>query len=133
MNFKGLGEGAQILASITALWEGTAEVGCCCDWQGKRRFKASGTMVATSTRNTYSDTLMITGGNPMPAITVPAPSSIGSAIAQIIKGLVGKVGIPATFEDEVQNLSTDVAGIIEEMKNVVPTKFNWKDGWPCHR
>ena len=132
LNFKGLGEGAQILDSITAFWEGVAEVGCCCDWGGNRRFNASGKLVATSNRNTNADNLLLTGGNPMPAITVPAPSSIGKAIGQIIKGFVGKVGAPGSLEDEIQYLAGEVEGILEDMKNVIPTDFKWKDGWPCH-
>jgi hypothetical protein len=127
LTFKAIGDGAQTLTSVEIIWKGTAEVECCCDGVDST---AQGDMIGTNAINTNADNLLITGGSPFPAISVPSASSYAGAFAKILSGLIGKQGIPANFEDEVAYVADAVDGIVSGAKDTIP-EMKWESGWPC--
>ena len=129
--------GLMVLDKVTATWERYAEIGCCCDYNGRRRYSTFGKMVgktsATANDVDLDESVIIPGGDPMP-FNVPNPASLGKSIAQIVKPFLKEaLSINPDLSDaDIDSAVIGVGAVTDRLEDIgPPTSWRWDTKWPC--
>jgi len=124
--------GATKLETITAHWEGEAEVECCCGtWFWRYHPKRTGTLVGESIEKPYE--ILLSPAIPLP-LDIPIPGNITEGIFELVtKALEENLGkVPAGNKAEVEEADLNIRGYTEKLASEEPPTMVWKGGKaPC--
>lgn len=141
INWDSVGSGTKVATSLTVNWQRHAEIGCCCDRGGSRRYTTYGMMIGTTTEqiNDMGDEgTMITGGSPMPQFDIPSPKKAAEVVGEVFAELISKA-LPAPgsgiSRDDHSGLITSISAAIERIEDSASgpgeNDWVWFPKWPC--